>query len=318
MHTLAAMRTHTDRDIRLLVARSSVEVHHEPVELAGAVLEMAALPHVDLRGANLKGANLRGAMLWGARFDGACLDGADLTCSDLSWASLAGCSLRETLLVEAEMDETLVDLGLQGAVTAGAGMTTVTFTHDPDVVRQVREIREKYRSEVDASSGFRGLLARLRGALRGGRPDPGRDEAQLAEIRAVVAAHLKPPDEADEARDEAILRAHVQSASLELRRRGAAGFSLRTDPRVYDGFYAYKEATYRAAQVRVLSDEDVRALLAWSAATGKPLNLRGCDLSGADLRDAVLDGACLAYANLDGADTRGASFVGAEMSSEVA
>ena len=52
------MSTYTDRDLRMLVARSSVfsDVGHRvPLNLAGANLEMATLPYVDLRGANLKG-----------------------------------------------------------------------------------------------------------------------------------------------------------------------------------------------------------------------------------------------------------------------
>jgi len=126
------MRTHTDRDLRVLVARASVPSppgHHAPLDLAGACLEMADIPHIDLTGADLRGANLRGAMLWGAMLDGACLDEADLTCADLTWSSLVGCSLKGTLLVEADLDEALVDHGtLSNAVTAGADMITLSFT----------------------------------------------------------------------------------------------------------------------------------------------------------------------------------------------
>ena len=122
------MGTYTDRDLRMLVARSSVSSHLEhrvPLNLAGADLEMATLPYVDFFGANLKGANLRGAMLWGAILDDACLDDADLTCADLTWSSLSGCSMKGTLLVEADLDEALVD-DLSDAVTAGAAMITIS------------------------------------------------------------------------------------------------------------------------------------------------------------------------------------------------
>ena len=119
----------TERSLRMLVARSSVGPNHVPLNLANQNLEMVKLPYVDLRGADLSGANLRGAMLWGACLESACLDGADLTCSDLTCSSLAGASLGGALLVEAELDETTVDvLGLGRAVTAGADMTTITFT----------------------------------------------------------------------------------------------------------------------------------------------------------------------------------------------
>jgi uncharacterized protein YjbI with pentapeptide repeats len=121
------MRTYTDRDIRILVARSSVGAHHLPLDLSNANLEMANLPAIDLRGANLAGANLRGAMLWSARLDFACLDSADLTCANLTWCLLVGCSMRGTLLLEADLDEATVDDGIDDAITAGADMVTVTF-----------------------------------------------------------------------------------------------------------------------------------------------------------------------------------------------
>jgi uncharacterized protein YjbI with pentapeptide repeats len=118
------MRTHTDRDVRLLVARS----HGAPLDLSNADLEMANLPHVDLRGANLASANLRGAMLWGALLDGACLEGADLTCANLTWSSIRRCSMKGALLVEADLDEALVHDGLSDAITVGADMLTIMYT----------------------------------------------------------------------------------------------------------------------------------------------------------------------------------------------
>jgi pentapeptide repeat protein len=255
------MRTHTDRDVRILVARSSVGEHHVPVDLANAHLEMANLPHVDLRGANLAGANLRGAMLWGARLDGACLDGADLTCANLTWSSLRGCSLKGTLLVEADLDEAVMGGGSWDPVTAGADMVTITLsaeawselvqTHDPGASRE---------SPKEAAS----------------------------------------KEEARQARDAAILRSHRESAPPSLRARGAAGFSQ-------------KHQELELARARVLSDGDLEELLRWSAATGKPLNLRGCNLSGASLRSAMLRGACLGFTNATGADTLSADLLGADL-----
>ena len=162
------MRTYTDRDLRMLVARSSVSSHGEhraPLNLAGADLEMANLPYVDLcranlkganlRGADLRGASLRGAKLCGAKLDKACLDAADLTGSDLTWSDLCGCSMKGTRLVDANLDEALVDWGaLADAVTTGAMMTTLTFTGKPtrqmlvgrseaDVVRAMFGIQEE-------------------------------------------------------------------------------------------------------------------------------------------------------------------------------
>jgi uncharacterized protein YjbI with pentapeptide repeats len=119
----------------MLVARSSVSSppgHRVPLDLVGANLEMATTPYIDFAGANLRGANLRGAMLWGAVLDGACLDDADLTCADLTWSDLCGCSMKGTLLVEADLDEALVDWGpLLDAVTAGADMTTINYSGKP-------------------------------------------------------------------------------------------------------------------------------------------------------------------------------------------
>jgi len=272
------MRTYTDRDLRMLVARSSVSSqlgHHVPLNLAGADFEMANLPHIDLRGANLKGANLRGAMLWGAILNDACLDDADLTCADLTWSSLAGCSTKGTLLVEADLDEALVD-GLEGAVTAGAYMITLTFTEE--AIRRMRRMVESRRDELEA-------ISRTSETERGG--------------------------------DDAVLRAHRQTAPPSLRERGAAGFELcRSDPAFTGDWrdaYVYKQRKFSQAQTRVLADDDLQDLLRWSASTGKPLNLRGCNLSGANLRNASLRGACLAFTNATGADIHGVDLTGADL-----
>lgn len=266
------MRTYTDRDLRMLVARSSVSSppgHRVPLDLAGANLEMATIPRIDFAGANLRGANLRGAMLWGALLDDACLDDADLTCADLTWSDLCRCSMKGTLLVEAELDEALVD-DLSDAVTAGAGMITINPTED--------------------------FLERFRRML----PE------ELKEMERAA--------EAVNARYEAILRAHKQSAPLSLRKRGVAGFELcRSDPGFAGDWYAYKRWIFDQAQTRVLSDADLQELLRWSASTGKPLNLRGCNLSGAKLRNASLRGACLAFTNASGADIEGVDLTGADL-----
>jgi uncharacterized protein YjbI with pentapeptide repeats len=141
------MRTYTDRDLRMLVARSSVSSppgHRVPLDLASANLEMATLPHVDFRGANLKGANLRGAMLWGAILDDACLDDADLTCANLAYSDLCGCSMKGTLLVEANLDEALIEWeACLDAVTAGVS----TLTINPCAKLTRRIVEEMKRTE---------------------------------------------------------------------------------------------------------------------------------------------------------------------------
>jgi len=132
----------------MLVARSSVPSpsgHHVPLDLAGADLEMATLPYVDLRGANLRNANLRGAMLWGAVLDDACLDDADLTCADLTWSDLCGCSMKGTLLVEADLDEALVD-DLSEAVTAGSARITTHICEQ--ALRRMRELQPEELIEM--------------------------------------------------------------------------------------------------------------------------------------------------------------------------
>jgi len=262
------MRTHTDRDLRILVARSSVSSplgHRVPLDLAGADLEMATIPHIDFAGANLTGANLRGAMLWGAILDDACLDDADLTCADLTWSDLCGCSMKGTLLVEADLDEALFDSGVPwDTVTAGAYMTTINFS--------AKAHKRMVESQPDA-----------------------------------------PEEMVRKNRDDAVLRAHQQSASLSLRKRGAAGFRLCSDPEFTGDPYAYKARLLEQARSRVLNDADLHELLRWSASTGKPLNLRGCNLSGADLRNASLRGACLAFTNATGADIQGVDLTGADL-----
>jgi uncharacterized protein YjbI with pentapeptide repeats len=226
---------------------------------------MADLPHVDLRGANLKGANLRGAMLWGAVLDGACLDDADLTCANLTWSEVCGCSMKGTRLVEADLDEALID-GLADAVNAGAAMFTIGYI----------------ANRVEADN-------------------------RMVEI---------PPDALEEMEraDEAILRAHIKSAPLSLRKRGAARSALcRSDPDFTDDWISFKHRQLDQARTRVLSDSDLQELLRWSASTGKPLNLRGCNLSGAKLRNASLRGACLAFTDATGADIHGVDLAGADL-----
>lgn len=273
------MRTYTDRDLRMLVARSSVSSplgHRVPLNLAGADLEMANLPYVDLRGANLQGANLRGAMLWGAILDDACLDDADLTCADLTWSDLCGCGMKGTLLVEADLDEALIDR-LEEAVTAGAGNMMTTHL--------CAQVFQRLRS-AQASIALDEVLRKSR------------DDAVSRERS-----------------DDAVLRAHLQSAPLSLRKRGAAGFRLSNqgstgDPEAY---FVYKARQLEQARSRVLNDADLQELLHWSASTGKPLNLRGCNLSGANLRNASLRGACLAFTNAAGADVHGVDLAGADL-----
>ena len=68
---------------------------------------------------------------------------------------------------------------------------------------------------------------------------------------------------------------------------------------------------WQVSREAVLSQEDLRALLRWSARKPRPLNLRGCNLPEADLVGANLAGACLCHADLTGAQLRGANLEGA-------
>ncbi len=305
------MRTYTDRDLRMLSARSSVGSHREPLNLAGADLEMATLPNIDLSGANLTKANLRGAMLWGAILDGACLDGADLTCADLTWSSLRGCRLKGTLLVESDLDEALVDDFLSDAVTAGADMITVN--PDLEELRQLAEsLRDKpeeiahmnraqlAREAVDAAA----LIAHKQSAppslrKRGAagfefyRDDPGFTADWFASMRRKF--------------DLALTRVLSDADLHDLLR------SIASPGKPPPDWYAYKRMKLDMALTRVLSDADMQDLLRWSTSTGKPLNLRGCNLSGANMRNASLRGASLARTDATGADIHGVDLTGADL-----
>jgi hypothetical protein len=173
------------------------------------------------------------------------------------------------------LDEALVDR-IEDAVTAGAGNMETTHICD--------QALQRYRSALEADE---------------------MEELAANEVEEVSR----------ESTDDAVLRAHEQSASLSLRKRGAAGFWLSNpessgDP---DSYLAYKARQLDQARRRVLSDADLQELLRWSASTGKPLNLRGCNLSGANLRNASLRGACLAFTNATGADTHGVDLTGADL-----
>jgi uncharacterized protein YjbI with pentapeptide repeats len=261
------MRTYTDRDLRMLAARSSVSSpsgHRIPLNIAGADLEMATLPHVDLRGANLKGVNLRGAMLWGAILDDACLDGADLTCADLTWSDLCGCSMKGTLLVEADLDEALVDWGeLLDAVTAGADMTTINFTGGP-TSRMLEEMDRTYAAKLardaavlSAHEKSAPLSLRKRGAAGFGlcRNDPGfTGDWHAYKCRKLDQARTRVLSDADL---EGLLRWSASTGKpLNLRGCNLAGADLRN-------------ASLRGA------------CLAFTNATGAAID--GVDLAGADL-----------------------------------
>lgn len=254
------MRTHTDRALRMLLARS----HGTPLSLSNANLEMANLPYADLRGANLSGANLRGAMLWGALLDDACLDGADLTCANLTWSSLRRCSAKGALLVEADLDEAVVDAGLSDAITIGADMVTVTFaiSHLPQM--------PSTPSRVGSPEEEAGRVIRL---------------------------------EADRARDTAIWRAHQKTAPPALRARGAAGFSRKGEElerarvRVLSdndlqelldwSATSGKSLNLRGTNLRGASLKNAllrRACLAYTDATGA--DTRGAELTGADRHES--------------------------------
>ncbi len=144
--------------------------------------------------------------------------------------------MKGTLLVEADLDEALVDDFLSDAVTAGSDMITISFT------------AQAHR--------------------------------RMAESQPDAPEEMVRTNEAKLARDDAVRRAHEQSAPRSMRKRGAAGFELcRNDPGFTGDWYAYKRRKLDQAQTRVLSDADLQDLLRWSASTGKPLNLRGCNLS---------------------------------------
>jgi uncharacterized protein YjbI with pentapeptide repeats len=254
-----------------LVALSSVGRQHVPLELAHANLERANLFAVDLRGANLAGANLRGAMLWSARLDAAVLDAADLTCANLTWAWLVGCSMRETLLIEADLDEAVVgdpvDIGLRCAFTAGADMVTIN-----DNSRVWADWWARYRQAEGASE-----RAQLQAEAFVLRADPARDE-----------------------RGQALLLEHIQTAPSTLRMRGAQGFEHKgeelerakarvlTDDDLHD-LLRWSSQTGNPLNLRGCN------------LTGA--NLRNANLDGACLAFADLTGADIRGASFVGADT---------------
>lgn len=158
------MRTHTDRDIRMLVAKSSVGAHHVPLDLRGANLELANLPSIDLRGANLAGANLRGAVLWGAQLIGACLDGADFTCASMSDCIVQGCSLQGTLFIEADLTEGMVGFEFMDAIAPGANLSTILYSLSKNGERRLKNPPAGPLREVKAATEQALLAAHIKNA----------------------------------------------------------------------------------------------------------------------------------------------------------
>jgi uncharacterized protein YjbI with pentapeptide repeats len=257
----------------MLVARSSVS--STLGHRAPLDLAGADLEMATLPYVDLRGANLKGANLRGAMLWGAVLDDACLDNADLTCADLTWSDLCGCSMKGTLLVESDLDEALVDEALADA------------VTAGAAMITINFTEES---------LQRLMRML---------PEEML---------EMERPAEEEKARYDAILRTHRQNAPLSLRKRGAAGFRFwrRDLGSTWDG-YAYKPRKLDQAQTRVLSDDDLQELLRWSAATGKPLNLRGCNLSGAKLRSASLRGACLAYTNATGADIHGVDLAGADL-----
>ncbi|MFN4279015.1 pentapeptide repeat-containing protein [Thermosynechococcus sp.] len=91
------------------------------VNLAGSVLPLVQLSHIDLAGANLQGINWSGADLIKANLANADLRGANLIGADLSGANLTDANLQEALLSGAILvGAYLSRANLQRAVLSGA------------------------------------------------------------------------------------------------------------------------------------------------------------------------------------------------------
>jgi len=235
---------------------------------------------LDLHGANLEMATLAHVDLSGANLQGANLRGAMLWGARLDFANLDGADL------------TCADL--TWASIAGCSTKGALF-----IEAEMDETTVSMGGLHDADTSGAGMVT-LTFTAEGSR-------FPTVEQWATEMSTSAPKQ------DQSRLKSHVENAPRSLRLRGAAGWSLRSDPKSEGDWYAYKAAVHRQAQERVLLNRDIRDLLEWSTTTGKPLNLRGCNLSDLDLRNAKLDGACLEHANVTGADLRGATFVGADL-----
>ena len=114
-----------------MVGRGDEKRHIRPIDLSGAALADAKLPH---------GAHLVGAKLAGVNFSGVDLSGADLTRADLTEAILIRAVLGPVELTDAELAEAelprngrsvatkLVDSDLTGADLTGAFLTGADLT----------------------------------------------------------------------------------------------------------------------------------------------------------------------------------------------
>lgn len=307
------MRTHTDREIRLLVARASVGEAHTPLDLAGANLELANLPHVDLTGANLTGANLRGAMLWGAVLGGACLDGADLSCAQLTWARLSGCRLQGTLFLEADLDEAAIPMNCGQAVMTGADLHTVVFgmpaqqptegwgesSPEATAEREAAEavLFEAFKREASPTLRQRGVSGRSKKY----------EELEKAKVRVLTDEDLR----------ELLQFSRDTGKPLNLRGCNLAGVDLR-GAELSRACLSCADLSGAVLSGAVLNGADLRdAWLADADLSGAQLDgakLTEAGLPRANLRGASLRGAKLAYADLSGAETEDAHFDDADLS----
>lgn len=306
------MRTHTDREIRLLVARASVGEARTPLDLAGANLELANLPHVDLTGADLTGANLRGAMLWGATLDGACLNGADLSCAQLTWANLSGCSLQDTLFFDADLDEGSIPFDSGQAMWSGADLHSVLFGIPAQGLPEGwGQSSPEARAEREAAEAvrFEALKREASPTLRQ-RGVSGRskkyEELEKAKVRVLTDEDLR----------ELLQFSRDTGKPLNLRGCNLAGVDLR-GAELSRACLSCADLSGAVLAGAVLKGADLRkAWLADADLSGAQLDgakLSDAGLPRANLRGASLRGAKLAYGDLSGADTEDAHFDDADL-----
>jgi uncharacterized protein YjbI with pentapeptide repeats/energy-coupling factor transporter ATP-binding protein EcfA2 len=108
---LGSLITDGDRRIHPMVAsllhalRIGWKPTGPPPALAGAYLEDASWPQIDLAGADMRDADLGGANLWGSRLDRANLEGANLAGANLCGSSLEGATFVRADLSRASLPQ---------------------------------------------------------------------------------------------------------------------------------------------------------------------------------------------------------------------
>ncbi|MCH9684352.1 MAG: pentapeptide repeat-containing protein [Deltaproteobacteria bacterium] len=270
-----AMEEPDEREAELV--READQDPEPRLRLERALAAKESLDGVDLSGADLRDMDLRGADLRGVILERVRLDGSDLRQADLSKALLVGASLDRARLDHAR----LTDANLRGASLVEASLRSADLGH------AVLAEADLERADFCA--------AKLEGVdLRKARFAQTKAQHIEANKLIVVECDLRGIDLSH----ATLVRANFIEVDLSHAKLSHADLTSAS----------FVDCSARATDFTGATLDNARFVLQCRLSTASfvgaqlhKANLRGCDLTRADFRDAVLDGSDLSECALQGA-----------------